>query len=257
VGFTFLGGFGLGPSVEELHRQRDLAAVWPYWPAIVVVGLTGLAIVVYGVPAALARGASGRYVLLWAVIPMLFVFGGSWVRNGAFNVRYVLIALPAVLSIAALGVTNGGRTRLWLGTAALVLLSLVSIARERSDTRYAREDLRSAAQYLGEHAAAGDRIVVSGYYMRYGLDYYYRGKTPRQGLKVRNVRTPEDVTVNLHDVTAPARPTWLVLTREWEDDPAGLFAAGFAAAVSAEPRVRFSGIRIYYFPPVGAADQRS
>jgi hypothetical protein len=256
VGFTFIGGFGLGPSIEELHRQRDLAVLLPYWPAILVVAAAGVAIAVAGCRAALASGAWGRYVLLWATAPILFVFAGSWLRNGAFNVRYVLIALPAVLLIAALALAAGGSRRLVAGTAALLALFLVSIARDRTDGRYAREDFRSAARYLQQHADASDRIVVSCGSVELGLSYYAEG-LPYEPLPARRTRTPADVAENLRALTAPTRPTWLVLSREWEDDPAGLFAAGLAGAAPAEPQARFTGIRIYHFAPATAAGPRS
>jgi hypothetical protein len=164
-----------------------------------------------------------------------------------------LLALPAVLLVIARGLTDGGRTRLVAGTLAMVLLSVGSIARERADGRYAREDLRSAAHFLAAHASAGDQIMVSCSYMRFGLEYYAAPR-PLVELPVRRNRNPEDVATNLRALTTPARPTWLVLSREWEDDPRGLFADAFAAAVTAEPAARFPGVRIYRFvPPSGAA----
>jgi mannosyltransferase len=256
VGFTFVGGFGLGPSIEELHRERDLSVILPYWPAILVVAIVGITIAVVGRRAALASGVWGRYLLLWATAPILFVFAGSWLRNGAFNVRYVLIALPAVLLLAALGLAAGGTRRLVAGTAALLALSLVSIARDRTDVRYGREDFRSAARYLQQHAGATDRIVVSGGSVELGLSYYAEAFTYEQ-LPARQTRTPADAAENLRELTAPTRPTWLVLSRDWENDPAGLFAASLADAAPVEPQARFAGVRIYYFAPATAAGPRS
>lgn len=256
AGFTFLGGFGLGPPVEELHRQRTLAVLLPYWPAVLAIAAVGVWLAFVGRRAALAAGAWGRYVLLWAATPVLFVFAGSWVRNGAFNVRYVLIALPAVLLVAALALASGSARRLRVGTAVLLALSFASLAHERADARYAREDVRAAARWLATHAAPDDRILVSCAYMRSGLEFY-EGRLRYEALPIVRVRSAADATTNLDAVTAADRPTWLVLAREWEDDPAGMFRAAFADAVRTAPDAAFPGVRIYRFPATAVASPRS
>jgi hypothetical protein len=238
-----------------LHRQRSLDALLPYWPAIVIVAAVGLWTVVAGRRAALAAGVFGRYVLLWAATPVLFAFAGSWLRNGAFNVRYVLIALPAFLLVTALALTAGSPRRFRVGTAILVAISLASLARERADPRYAREDVRTAAHWLAAHVAPDDRVLVSCAYMRSGLGFY-DDRVPYEALPVVGVRTAADAAANLDAVTMPARPTWLVLTREWEDDPGGMFRAAFADAIHTAPDAEFPGVRVYRFAPTAVASPR-
>jgi len=253
AGFTYVVGFGLGPSVAALHQQRGLTALAGAWPEIIVVGVLALGVVV-ALPAALRRaGRFGSYILLWAIVPIMVVFAGSWVRNGAFNVRYTLPALPGVVLCVALVLTAGSRRRLWAGLALLLALSAASIARDRLDETRVREDVRSAAHYLAAHAAPTDRVVVSARYMDFGVGHYYRGGATLEGLPVRPIRSPEDAARNLSDLRA-ARPTWLVLVRAWEDDPAGYLDAALGsvegavsdgAAASARPIATFPGVRIF------------
>lgn len=251
--FTYVAGFGLGPSVAALHRSRGMAALTGEWPALVVVGAVVLALLAT-LPAALRRaGRFGPYVLSWAFVPIVVVFAGSWARNGAFNVRYTIPALPGIVLCIALALTAGSRRRLWVGLTVLLALSAVSIARDRLDETRVREDVRGAAQYLAAHAAPTDRVVVSARYMDLGVAHYYRGGAILEALPVRPIRSAEDAAQNLRDLRT-ARPTWLILVRSWEDDPAGYLdaalgmadgAASDGAAAAARPVATFPGVRIF------------
>jgi mannosyltransferase len=248
AGFTYIGGFGLGPSVEALHRDRSLAVVAGEWPAIAAVTLLAAACVL-ALPRAL-RGAGpfGSYVVLWALAPPLFVFAGSWLRDGAFNVRYAITALPGIVLCLALVLTSGSMRRLALGLCAFVALSAVSIQRERSDPRYLREDFRSAGAYLAAHAVDGDRVVVAAHYAIQGVAHYYRGSV--EPLPVRPLRSVEDAAANLRTLeTAPGgRGVWIVLAREWDDDPAGHLEAALGAR-GVPPATHFPGVRIFRLAP--------
>jgi len=248
AGFTYIGGFGLGPSVEALHRDRSLATVAREWPAIAAVTLLAAGCAL-GLPRAL-RGAGpfGTYVVLWAVTPPLLVFAGSWLRDGAFNVRYAIAALPGIVLCLALVLTAGSTRRLALGLCAFVALSALSIQRERSDPRYLREDYRSAGAYLAAHAADGDRVVVAAHYAIQGVAHYYRGGV--EPLPVRPVRSVEDAAANLRTLAAASdgRGVWLVLAREWDDDPVGHLEAALGAR-GVSPATRFPGVRIFHLAP--------
>lgn len=250
AGFTYVGGFGLGPSVEALHRDRTLAVVVREWPAITAVALLAVGCVV-ALPGALRRrGPFAWYVLCWAVVPPLLVFAGSWLRDGAFNVRYAITALPAVVLCFALVLTAGSTRRLALGLCALVALSALSIGRERTDPRYLREDYRGAGAYLAAHAVDGDRVVVTAHYAIQGVAHYYRGPAPVESLPVRPVRSAEDAAANLRtlETTAAGHGVWLVLAREWDDDRVGHLQAALAAR-GVTPAAHLPGVRIFRLAP--------
>ena len=249
--FTFFAGFGLGPSVEELHRHRGLDAISPYWPAIEVVAGVALAAAM-AAPRAIAKaGPWGRYVLLWLIVPILFVFAGSWARDGAFNVRYVIVALPALMLLLALVFTDGGTPRLVVGLIIATGLSLASIAIDRLDPGHQREDVRAAAEFLDRHVAPGDRILVSARYMDMALRHYYHGPLTLEPLPVRPMWSAADAARSLDDLRAPSRRTWLVLSREWDDDPNGQFRTAILPWIATATRARFPGVVILEFPPDG------
>ena len=188
--------------------------------------------------------------MLWAVAPPLLVFAGSWLRDGAFNVRYAITALPGIVLCLALVLTAGSTRRLALGLCAFVALSALSIQRERSDPRYFREDYRSAGAYLAAHAVEGDRVVVAAHYAIQGIAHYYRGPAPVEPLPVRPVHSVEDAAANLRalDTTAGGRGVWIVLAREWDDDPVGHLEAALGAR-GVPPATRFPGVRIFRLAP--------
>ena len=250
--YTFVGGFGLGPPVDLLHRQRALGTITAYWPELVAVTLVGVALVWAAVRAVPALGAWGVYLALWLLVPAAVVFGGAWVKNGAFNVRYLFSTFPAFVLLAALGVTHAPR---WYGracVAALVVLAAVSIGRDRFDPRYVREDLRGAARYLREHATGDQPVTVSAQYVIAGLQHY-DGQLDLAPLAIRPLQSTADAEAVLAPLTTSGR--WLLLSREWEDDPAGYLSTAIAAHTSDAEVARFPGIRVFRFsrtPP--AAD---
>ena len=243
---TFVGGFGLGPPVELLHRERGLAAITAYWPELVAVTLLTVALVWGAVRALPSLGAWGVYLILWLLVPTAVIFGGAWVKNGAFNVRYLFSTFPAFVLLAASGITRAPR---WYGAACLaafVVLSAVSIGRDRSDPRYVREDLRGTARYLGQHAGGGNPVTVSAQYMIMGLKYY-DADLPLVPLPSRPLQGPADAEAVLAALSASGG--WLVLGREWEDDPGGYLLRTIATRAPDAEVARFPGLRVFRFGP--------
>ncbi len=250
TGFTFIAGFGLGPSVEALHRERDLGAIAAAaWPAITAVGLLVLAGVV-ALPRAIRRaGRFGWYALAWALVPIVVAFAGSWARNGAFNVRYAIAALPGVVLCMALVLAEGSTRRCVAGLAALLALSLTSIARDRLEESHRREDVRGTARWLETALAPTDRVVLAASYMDFGFRHYLHSGPKLEPLPIHPVRSPADAAADVRDLRSSDRPTWLVLVREWEDDPNGYLAAALADRGAPRPYVRFAGVRIFRMTP--------
>jgi len=243
--YTFIGGFGLGPPVETLHRQRGLATIaTAYWPELAAVVLVGCAVCWAAVRGASALREWGEYLVLWIVVPALVIFGGAWLKDAAYNVRYLFGTFPAFVLLAAAGIARAPRRYAVACLAGLVLLAAVSIGRDRLDPRYAREDLRGAARYLRENAGAGAPVTVSAHYVIEGLAHY--AAPPRlEPLPIHPVESAADADAVL--ATLASSGGWLVLSRDWEDDPAGHLDRALAARGAGAEVARFPGVRIFRF----------
>jgi len=247
--FTFFGGFGLGPPVELLHRERGLATIAAYWPELLGVTVVALAATWLAIRALPSLGPWGVYLVLWVLVPTIVVFGGAYLKNGAFNVRYLFSTLPAVVLLTANGIVHAPR-RYGLGLLlALVALDAVSIHRDRYDPRYVREDLRGAAAYLRQHASDDGPITVSAQYMIAALQHYQE-QLRLEPLATRPVRSAADAEAMLDALSA--RGAWLVLSRDWEDDPGGYLLSAIAARAPAAETAHFPGMRVFHFDAANA-----
>jgi hypothetical protein len=99
---------------------------------------------------------------------------------------------PAFVLLAAAGIARAPRRYGVACLSALVLLSAVSIGRDRLDARYAREDLRGAARYLREHVRDGIPVTVSAHYVIEGLEHYdvLRRWSRSRSIRCRAPQTP-------------------------------------------------------------------
>lgn len=248
--YVFVAGFGLGPPVEFLHRGHSPAAILAiYWPACTAVVFLGGALVWAAVRALPALGTWGLYLALWLLVPAVFVFTGAWLKDGAYNVRYLLSTFPAFVLLAAAGLARAPR---WYGLtclAALVVVAAVSIGRDRLDPRYVREDLRGAAEYLRAHAASDEAVTVSAAYCISGLQYYGLAQ-PLEPLALRPLRSPAEADAVVASLAGADR--WLVLSRDWEDDPAGYLIHAIAMRAPGSEVARLPGVRIFHFGTSGA-----
>ena len=244
--FTFVGGFGLGPPVELLQRDRGLATLASFWPAVTVVTLTGAVLAWATVRALPSLGMWGVYLVLWLLVPAAVVFGGAWLTNGSYSVRYLLPALPAFVLLAATGIVALPRRWGAIGLGVLGALSVLSIARDRGDPRYARDDLRGAARWLRAHAGTRDPVAVSAAYVAVGLRHY-DGALQVAPLTNRRLQTAADAEAALADLLAAGG--WLVLSRDWEDDPSGHLDRTIAARAPDALVARLPGVRIFRFRP--------
>ena len=243
--YTFVAGFGFGPPLEDLHRGHGIAAIVRTYPLeVFTTALVGVALVWAAARALRSLGEWRLYLVLWLFLPACVVFAGAWWMNGAYNVRYLLPSLPAFVMLAAAGIARAPR---WYGAgclAALAAIALVSIGRDRFDPRYAREDLRSTAQYLREHASPTASVAVSAKYMVEALRHYAPPQ-PLEPLPIYPVQNAADADAILGELNTAGR--WLVLSRDWEDDPEGYLNSAIASHFADSQVAEFPGVRLFRF----------
>jgi predicted membrane-bound mannosyltransferase len=218
--YAFSVGFTLGPSLRDLHTNTSLSSViGAHWVWLVWVGLLFGGVCAAGVWR-LARGdLPWRQVALYLLVPLALVLLLCWQNAKAFNVRYVLVSLPAYLCVLALGLRAlGSRTR--KAVTVLVFATLfVSLGNYYFNGSYAKEDVRSAAVYVEKHAAVSDCVVVPTVIEVF--EYYFDGPNP-----VRTVWNPpgaprERIDAQMEKIFAECPTVWYVNAREWDHDRDG------------------------------------
>ncbi|MFO7557730.1 MAG: glycosyltransferase family 39 protein [Desulfobacterales bacterium] len=245
--FTFVSGFGIGPPLEELHRVPGFSAVLGYWPEVFLVIIIGAIVGTAGLRASFQEKTSGLrlYLFLWLIVPPAIAIFISWTAGTAYNVRYAITSLPAFILMVGFGLARHGRLFAVTGLALLVIISFVSIARDRLNPRYAREDIRSSSKYLETAVEKQDRIYSCAACVSSVFEYYYKGSHKIEFLPVRPVETEDDVHRILNVFSENQRQTWLVLSRDWEEDPDGLLEKELAKNQKAELAAVFPGVKIY------------
>jgi hypothetical protein len=243
--YAYAVGFSLGPSTSELHAGT-LAPVLPHLPVV------AFATLVFGVLA--FRGALATRTLptvarvlvwTWLVVPLVLAFVVAVSSANPFNVRYAIVSFPAFVVLIGAGAAEG-RGALF-GALALVL-SVVSLANLYFDPRYAKEDARGLAPLLAAEASADDLVVVNAAYMASAVTYYYPGPAPVIGFPPEPERDVSPARANEVVTLAAGHPhVWLVLSRTFHGDRAGVLDDALASHLTRDRERRFDGILVHRF----------
>ncbi|MCK4271124.1 glycosyltransferase family 39 protein, partial [bacterium] len=172
--FAFSLGFSYGPTLAELHWATHLVTVQPYLPIILPVALLFVALVVLGLRSLWREHGRLAFILLYLLMPIAGAMLTSvlWPQI-SYNVRYTSAALIPYVLILAQGLLKS-RYRLirWGFMLLLIIVTFVSIRNHYCEARYAKEDYRSAAQFVNTNSGIGDIILVT--HPR-PFRYYYNG----------------------------------------------------------------------------------
>jgi mannosyltransferase len=245
--FAFSSGFSLGPSTEELHTSRSVAALAPH--ALVLSALLVLfgGLFLVGIIDIWRRQPdTGLLVTLWLAVPMLVVFGISGLTDMTYNVRYVAMTFPAFVFIVVSGVLKFKlpvvRSAL---VCAVILVNGVALANYYYDSRYAREDARAAARYLASSAHSGDLILVLG--SPTALRHYYKGNQPIVKWNGSAGANGPVVSQRLQKLKEDRGRLWIVAVRWWEADPKGNLKRALERTNSAIEQRHFSSVDVSCF----------
>jgi len=122
-------------------------------------------------------------VLLWLAVPVLGSFLTSMVRP-VFLPRYLIVALPPLLVLAAIGISSLPTRAVQVLTAA-VLVGLTApwlLSYYRADSKEGEDWRRGVAYVLAGHQA-GDRVVFLSRYGRRPFEYYLRNYPDQAALR--------------------------------------------------------------------------
>ncbi len=115
------------------------------------------------------------YVVLacWMFVPLIIVLAVSIARP-VFASRYLIISLPAWIMLAAAGISSmRPRVLGYVAAGAVVWLGIGGVrSYYKADFDIGRNDVRSATNYILDHAQPGDGVVFYILSTRFPYDYY-------------------------------------------------------------------------------------
>ncbi len=110
------------------------------------------------------------FVLTWLLVPVTVSLAVSLVKP-VFLGKYVLFTMPALVLLAAVGVTSlGTRRRATIALTALVALAVLELGRWY--LTFDKSEWRDAAHYTVAESRPGDRIAFYQPYVRLPFEYY-------------------------------------------------------------------------------------
>ncbi len=173
-----------------------------------------------------------RFLLLWLLFPVAFVFVLSFARP-LFLPRYFILCLPPLLLLAASGLARIRSARRL--TAALLLFLVLSVQGTRGyyqhDFDLERDNWRGASDYLLSQSQADDALIFHVAMGRMPYEYYHslRGASfgdpiviyPNHGDRITFLDFVEKPDYKKLESSIPAYPrVWLVLSHA--SDSSGL-----------------------------------
>ncbi len=245
--YTFVLGQSFGPAVSSLRSQPAAVALSGHVPGVAAAALVFGAIAFAGVVQAFRRrDKQMSYLLIFLLVPILCSLLFSARLGIPLNPRYLIGSYAPFLLLLGLG-WIGVPARWWLRkalAAAVLILVAWSLYGYFFNPAYSREDARSAARYLEANVQAEDRVIVlSSYFALYPMAYYYSDGRDFSWFSPNHKVEPNDVAAML-DERNDARVLWLVLSRQWENDPGGLVRKGLDEVRRDCGRADFPGVAV-------------
>jgi hypothetical protein len=244
--YAFSVGYSFGPSLREMRSRGPLAAVRAHAPAVAVAAAVCGALAWIGLRETRRRGRLS-FTLIWLLVPALVVSYMAIQNFKVFHPRYVAVAAPAWLLLFAAAFAALRPSGRWLAGLALGAIWSLSLWNLAFDPRFSREDYRGAAAMIRARAQAGEQVLAV--YSHEPMEYYMRGAMPVRPLWLGLVAEPERMDAALDQALAGARGTWIVLSREQDLDPDGVFARRLEARYPDAERLETSGVTLWRWSP--------
>lgn len=244
--YAFGAGFTLGPSLRELHQDPSLAGAFArHWPAIVAVAVLFGWLLLAGLRRSLDRRRVFQELVVYLSFPIVFTLLLNWQNAKAFNVRYVLLSLPAYLCLVALGAQGlGRRWRAWSVLACAVTMS-VSLAQYYFDGSYAREDVKRAMRYIDPRldTNGGNECIFAPTVFKVAARYR-SGDTPIRFVYPPRGPNVERAHAQLDSLFAACNSFWYVKAREWVADPDDWLERAISEYYDEVERQAFDGVKV-------------
>jgi mannosyltransferase len=169
----------LHSMLVEFSVTHKAGATAQTWGVLLYVALVALGVVLTW--RTREGGPTPPRLALWIIIAISAIPGLLFIllstRRAVFDPRYLIVALPGFLLLAALGIDGLCRWRpMWplvaVAGVAVLLVAWVPLRDVNFSTVPQKEDWREAYRHLAQHARVGDGVVIYPGYLRSTYDYY-------------------------------------------------------------------------------------
>jgi 4-amino-4-deoxy-L-arabinose transferase-like glycosyltransferase len=244
--FAFSVGFSLGPSVRELHGSRSLATLLDHGSTLLPLMAIFGTLFLFGIITLWQEDKASAFLVSWLVGPIVGTLVLVALTNLSYNVRYAAAALPAYTLILAAAVTAFRRRGVQVALLSTLLFTNgLALAHYYYDPQYAREDSRSAAQYLESMAGPQDMILLVG--NKRGLQYYYGGDVPIVQWGRRAANDELAIAERVRKLSEGYNRLWLIEIRPWEVDSKGVAKAVIDRTHTIIRSKHFAGVDVYCY----------
>jgi mannosyltransferase len=195
-------------SAFAVGISRTLSHPWWLWAPGVILATCGVASGWRNRPRELL------FVLAYQFVPFALLMALSTVNPLYNGVRHLLIGLPPFLLLAAWGAVGwrGAWRRVALSlTAVVVVIQLFWLWAQFNTTPLVRDDIRGAAEYIGERAQPGDVVILHDTLIAFTFDYYYSGPAPVVAIPSYGQQDPGAAVRRLEEATAAASHVWFLV----------------------------------------------
>jgi uncharacterized membrane protein len=240
--FTYAVGYTLGPSVRALQADRAGALSGSAGWILAAVAAFGIPVAV-GV-ARLARTNRNLLVLLltWLLVPVAAVALVAALQIKAFTPRYGLVAAPAMMLLAGLGLAVIARTRFWPLLGLVTGVAVLSIYNYFAVPAYGRDDARQAAGIIRSGFSSGDRVVAV--YAGEPFKHYLKALTEVTVFEADDLTSEEAMRTRCRLIAEQSGRVWLALCRERAVDKRGTVVAWFDANMELVNAAALTGVNL-------------
>jgi mannosyltransferase len=156
-------------SAPDWYDVPDVQALVGF-PAMALGGVAFAWFLMGAAVTALGRRPEPLFLACWLFVPTLILYLSSQVLSPTFLPRYLLFCAPALMVLAARGMT-ASRVSAAVGTILVVGLLWEPTSLVRAQPSHF-QDYRHAAQQIGREQTAGDGILFDHPAHRRGIEYH-------------------------------------------------------------------------------------
>ncbi|HEU4364682.1 MAG TPA: hypothetical protein VFT13_04380, partial [Candidatus Krumholzibacteria bacterium] len=177
-------------------------------------------------------------IAAYIVIPLAATLLLNWQNAKAFNVRYVIVGLPAFVAILAAGAGSLRGTRRVI-SGALLATCAVSLANHYFNPRFAKDDVKRSLAEVERRMEPGDCIFAPTVW--HVVQHYATGNAP---LHFVYGDAPDLAARQLDAMMRECGTFWYLRARPWVDDPAGRVLDEIERRCTPLDRFAFPGVEV-------------